>query len=583
MTDIKQDITERFDSALLASFGPDIGKIDPLLNVTTQPEFGDYQANLAMSLAKKLGKKPRDIAAAIVSELKLEDICDRVEIAGPGFINLYLSEDYVNLKVDLLSEDSALGILPASAKETIVVDYSAPNVAKEMHVGHLRSTVIGDAITRVLIRQGHSVIRQNHMGDWGTQFGMLIEYLMDKGWQVGDAESAIHDLESRYMAAKKKFDSDADFMERSRNRVVALQGGDKETLQVWQFLVDESIKHFSEVYRRLGVLLEESDNCAESFYNPRLQEVIELLKQKNILETSEGAEVVFLEGFVDRDDKPLPMIVRKADGGFLYATTDLAAVRYRVNELNADRIVYVTDARQAQHFAMLFSAVRLAGWVEDRVNLEHVPFGTVLGANRKPFKTREGGTVKLIDLLDEAQDRAKTVLNSKNSELGTKEQETLSNAISIAALKYADLSSDRIKDYVFDWDRMLALDGNTAPYLLNAYVRILSIFRKGEIKLESLDGADIKVIHPAERALAMKLFQYCHAVDAVAVKLEPHRLCTYLYELAALFHTYYESCPVLKPDVDEATRRSRLALCRLVERVMKDGLGLLGIETVERM
>lgn len=583
MTDIKKQLTARFRPAIRAVLGEEFEDLDPLLNVTTTTAFGDYQANLAMSLAKRLSRNPREIAAQLVAELNLEDICDRVEIAGPGFINLFLSADFINAHLELLSGDPALGITSSPDSQRIVIDYSAPNIAKEMHVGHLRSTVIGDALTRVLMRQGHTVIRQNHMGDWGTQFGMLIEYLLENN-RIFEGESAkIDDLEQRYRAAKRRFDTDAEFRERSRKRVVALQSGDPETLRVWQFLVDESIKHFNDIYSRLGVLLQESDNCPESFYNPMLPEVVSHLESQGLLEISDDAGVVYPEGFHDRENRPLPMIVRKADGGFLYATTDLAAVCYRVKNLKAERIIYVTDARQSQHFAMLFAVVRLAGWAGDSVRLDHVPFGTVLGADRKPFKTREGGTIKLVDLLDEAHDRAMAVLGRKNPELSGEERARLSQTISIGALKYADLSSDRLKDYVFDWDRMLALEGNTAPYLLNAYVRILSIFRKGKLERGKVGAEKIAVKHPAEKALAMQLLQYASVIESVADRLEPHRLCTYLYELSSLFHTFYESCPILRSDVEEELRRSRLALSELVARHIEDGLGLLGIECVDRM
>ncbi|MFT7458710.1 MAG: arginyl-tRNA synthetase [Planctomycetota bacterium] len=583
MTDILTTLSKRFSAAIKIVYGDEHSNINPLINVTSNPDFGDYQANLAMSLAKKLGDKPRNIASAIVARLALEDICEKIEIAGPGFINLYLSQTFIDEQLRSIAEDKRLGVKLVALPQTVVVDYSAPNVAKEMHVGHLRSTVIGDAMVRVLMIQGHKVIRQNHMGDWGTQFGMLIEYLIDSDWDEKKSDSSISDLNLLYQESKQKFDSDTDFNERARNRVVALQGGDEYTLRIWQYLVKESIKHFNQIYHRLGVLLTEADNCPESFYNPRLPEIVKDLQQSHILEMSEGAAVIFLDGFKDRDEKPLPMIVRKSDGGYLYATTDLAALRYRLDELRAERIIYITDARQSQHFAMLFAAVRRAGWVSENVRLDHMPFGSVLGANRKPYKTRDGGTIKLSDLLDEAEIRVDAAIENKNPELSEVERSEVARIISLAALKYADLSNDRIKDYVFDWDRMLALDGNTAPYLLNAYVRIVSIFRKGKIDRQSIDNGALRIRAPSEKALALKLYQYSSAVEAVAERLEPHRLCTYLYELASSFHSFYESCPILKEDVGEDERRSRLALCDLCARVIHDGLGLLGIETVEQM
>ena len=583
MTDILSILNEKFIVAIRSLYGDEYSDIDPLINVTSNPDFGDYQANLAMSLAKKMNGKPRNIADKIVDALELDEICEKVEIAGPGFINLHLEKVFIEEQLRSLASGESLGIDKVDRPQTVVVDYSAPNIAKEMHVGHLRSTVLGDAMTRVLMSQGHIVIRQNHMGDWGTQFGMLIEYLVDSDWDIDSNNDSISDLNLRYQESKKKFDEDADFNERSRKRVVALQGGDEFTLTVWRYLVGESIAHFNQIYQRLGVLLTEEDNCPESFYNPLLPDVVEALQSNNMLKLSEGASVIFLEGFKDREDKPLPMIVRKSDGGYLYATTDLAAARYRIDELNADRIIYITDARQSQHFAMLFAALRKAEWVGDSVRLDHMPFGSVLGANRKPFKTREGGTIKLTELLDEAQFRAAEVIGKKNPDLSETQKLEVAKKISLAALKYADLSNDRIKDYVFDWDRMLALDGNTAPYLLNAYVRIVSIFRKGKIERQSIDAQALRIQAPTEKMLAMKLFQYSSAVEAVADRLEPHRLCTYLYELASCFHAFYESCPILKESVGEEERNSRLALCDLCARVIEQGLSLLGIESLEQM
>lgn len=583
MKDIRSLLSVQFAAAIRVAYGDEYQAIDPQITVTGNPDFGDFQANLAMSLAGKLGAKPRDVAATIVRNLKLQEVCEKIEIAGPGFINLHLAATFINEQMRQLAADPAYGLQVASNPQTVVVDYSAPNIAKEMHVGHLRSTVIGDAIVRILMRQGHRVIRQNHMGDWGTQFGMLIEYLIDSGWESKDKRDVIGNLDKRYQESKRKFDIDTDFNERSRKRVVALQSGDAYTLTIWKFLVDESIAHFARIYRRLGVLLDEDDNCPESFYNRKLPDVIAELNDKGMLTVSDGAAVIFLPGFKDRENNPLPMIVQKSDGGYLYATTDLAAMRYRIDELHADRIVYVTDARQAQHFAMLFAAARASGWGGEDVCLDHVPFGTVLGANRKPFKTRDGGTIKLEDLLDEAELRAAAVLKIKNPELPPTERDELARVISVAALKYADLSNDRIKDYVFDWDRMLALDGNTAPYLQNAYVRILSIFRKGAIDRKSISAQEINLHARAERNLALKLFQYPAAVESVADRLEPHRLCTYLYELASCFHAFYEHCPILKEGIEIEVRKSRLALCDLTAGLIEDGLGLLGIRMVDRM
>jgi len=531
-----------------------------------------------MGLGKKLGKKPRDVAVSIVDGLDTTGLCNKVEIAGPGFINLSLSDDCILEQLTKMDR-KRFGVAQATSSQRIVVDYSSPNVAKEMHVGHLRSTVIGDCIARVLAFLGHTVIRQNHIGDWGTQFGMLIESLLDSSEQdlvVGEG------LTELYQAAKKRFDCDTEFADRARKRVVALQGGDPEATDVWRRLVDQSRTYFQGVYQRLDVTLSADDDRGESFYNAQLPTVVEDLKKEGLLATSQGADVVFPKGFVDREGNNQAMIVRKSDGGYLYATTDLAAARYRVDQLKADRIVYVTDARQSQHFALVFATLLQVGWVSDSIRLEHVPFGTVLGKDNKPFKTREGGTVKLIDLLDEAQKRAKAIIQQKNSGLDESQQQQIAHAVGIGALKYADLSSDRIKDYVFDWDRMLSFEGNTAPYLQNAFVRIQSIFRKGGIDEAGLNHESIILGQPAERALGIKLLALPAVINAVAESLEPHRLCTYLYELASAFHQFYENCPVLTANSDEA-RISRLALCSLVGRTLAKGLDLLGIRVIERM
>ncbi len=578
-------LAQRFQAAVGKAVGDEHASANPQVRPANNPKFGDYQANLAMGLAKQLGQKPRDLAQKIVDALDVSGLCEKVEIAGPGFINLYLSEAFIDRQVAAMTSDAdRLGVAPADPPRTVVVDYSGPNVAKEMHVGHLRSTVIGDCIARTLDFQGHRVIRQNHLGDWGTQFGMLIEHLIESvsPEKLASASFEIGDLNAFYQQAKKKFDQDTGFADRARARVVALQGGDKQTHKLWQALYNKSVEHFDAAYSRMGVLLTDDDIHGESFYNPKLPAVIEGLKKANTLKESQGAKVVFPDGFVDREGEPQPIIVQKSDGGYLYATTDLAAARYRIDELGADRVIYVTDARQSQHFAMVFATLRQVGWASQQVQLDHVPFGTVLGKDHKPFKTREGGTVKLIDLLDEAQRRAVEVVKQKNPDLSTDRCEQIAHAIGIGALKYADLSSDRIKDYVFDWDRMLSFEGNTAPYLQNAFVRIRSIFRKGEIAPGSLADAAIAIRQPTERALAVKLLQLPEVIEAVAQSLEPHRLCTYLYELASAFHQFYEKCSVLNA-ADEPTKHSRLALCELTARTLEKGLGLLGIGVVEQM
>ena len=611
MPDIQAILTQRLQQAVAASFGDTYAGGDPQVRPSAQSQFGDYQANCAMSLAKQAGVKPRDAAQKIVAALNVNDVCEKVEIAGPGFINLHLSAPFLVAAINELAKDARLGVPVAHPPRTVVVDYSSPNVAKEMHVGHLRSTIIGDAIARVLSFQGHRVIRQNHLGDWGTQFGMLIQYIVELfSFPMGDNVSAaiqqnmehlreagveqlaqgggsgmkvgIKDLDQLYKASKKRFDADADFAERARKRVTMLQGGDEETLRFWRALIEESKHHFNEAYQRLGVLLTDDDVRGESAYNPYLADVVDDLTKRGFATESQGATVLHPKGFPERDGQPQVMIIRKSDGGFLYATTDLAAARFRINQLHADRIVYVTDARQADHFAMLFWALRETGWAGETVRLDHVPFGTVLGTDKKPLKARAGDAVKLRELLDEASERAMKVLEEKNPELSQEQRAQVARAVGIGALKYADLSCDRIKDYVFDWDRMLSFDGNTAPYIQNAYVRVFGIFRKGNVDPDSLCDAAIVLSEPAERALAVKLLQFAGVVDGVALSLEPHKLCGYLYDLASNYHKFFETCPVLSAP-DETTKRSRLHLGALTAAAFKLGLSLLGIDVVERM
>lgn len=597
MLDLQTQIEAALRRAVAAAWGEAHADADPIVRPSGNPKFGDYQANLAMSLGKRLGQKPRDVAEKIVAALAGEggELFDEVSVAGPGFINLRLTEATLAEHAAAMLRDEKLGArlpgaLPGTLPGAVVVDYSSPNVAKEMHVGHLRSTIIGDAIARLLEYLGQTVIRQNHLGDWGTQFGMLIEYMNEQGVggdASGDASGdtsggGIGDLNRLYQQAKQRFDSDPAFADRARQRVVALQSGDEATLALWRQLVEASKRHFNAAYQRLGVELHDADIRGESFYNDKLAGVVEALDRAGELKVSEGAAVVYPAGFSDREDHALPMIVRKSDGGYLYATTDLAAARYRIDELHATRIIYVTDARQAQHFAMLFQMLKQLGWAGENVHLNHVPFGTVLGKNRRPFKTREGGTVRLSDLIDEAERRAGEVLAAKNPDLSAEQRQAIAHVVGVGALKYADLSNDRIKDYVFDFDRMLALDGNTAPYLQNAYVRIRSIFRKGGIDPSTLDPAAIRVTQDAERALVLKLLQFGPTVLGVADSLEPHRLCNYLYELASGYHQFYEHCPVLTAP-DEATRQSRLTLSHLVAKTLQQGLALLGIDVVEQM
>ena len=580
MSDLQTIIEARFDAALVSAFGVAPGEIDPAIRPAADRRFGDYQANVAMGLARRLERKPRDVAAEVVAALDTAGLFAQVEIAGPGFINLTLADEALAGLLGAMRGDERLGVPREQPAQRIVVDYSAPNVAKEMHVGHLRSTCIGDAIARVLRFLGHEVIGQNHLGDWGTQFGMLIQHL-DESPEA--ARGAIADLNAFYQAAKQRFDDDDAFADRARARVVALQGGDEETLASWRELVGISKRHFDAIYARLGIDRERLEYRGESAYNDELDRLIGDLERAGLIVESEGARVVHPEGFRGRDGEPMAMIVQKRDRGYLYATTDLAAARYRLGTLGADRIVYVTDARQAQHFGMIFATLRQAGWVGDGVRLDHVPFGTILGPDRKPFRTRAGGTVRLDDVLDEAEERAFRVVDAKSPELPEAEKRRIAHVVGIGALKYADLASERIRDYVFDFDRMLALDGNTAPYLLNAYVRIRSLFRKArEGGFEPREDASIRVAEPAERALALTLLELPRVIRGVADSLEPHRLCNYLYELASAYHRFYESCPVLAA-ADDGLRLSRLQLSELTAATLATGLGLLGIDTVEQM
>ncbi|MFI4862130.1 MAG: arginine--tRNA ligase [Phycisphaerales bacterium JB063] len=580
MTDLTQSIEKALRAAVVSCFGDRFADLDPLVQPANNPKFGDYQANLAMPLSKRLGKEagnPREVAQKIIDALELDDRFETPTIAGPGFINLTVRPAALGAIADALLSDDRLGVRPAQDPQTVVIDYSSPNVAKEMHVGHLRSTVIGDALARVLSFQGHAVVAQNHVGDWGTQFGMLIEHLLEHG----GADSGQGDLTLLYKAAKKRFDDDSAFAEKAKNRVVSLQGGDEETLAVWRKLVEQSASYFASIYQRLGIRLTVDDICGESFYNPKLPGVIERLQRDGAAVESEGALVVFVEGYADRDGKPLPMIVRKSDGGYLYATTDFAAAQHRIEALKGDRLIYVVGSPQRQHFEMLFATLRKYGWAEDSVRLDYVPFGSVLGEDGKMFKTRSGETVRLVDLIDEAESRAAQAVKAKNPEL-TDDADAIGKVVGIGALKYADLSSDRVKDYKFSWDRMLALEGNTAPYLINAYVRICSIFRKAGLEMSGY-SASIAVTHENEKALVLKLMQFGPTVESVSDSLEPHRLCNYLYDLASAFHKFYEHCPVLRADVPADVRDSRLALCKLVANTLGRGLDLLGIGVVERM
>jgi arginyl-tRNA synthetase len=522
MKDMQAQIEARLREAVRTALGHEHADADPLVTPATNPKFGDYQANLAMGLAKRLGAKPRDLAEKIVGALALGEPIARAEIAGPGFINLTLAEAALAAHADAMLADERLGVPAPAAPQRIVVDYSAPNVAKEMHVGHLRSTIIGDAIARVLGFLGHAVIRQNHVGDWGTQFGMLIENLIDRGFDP-DRDASAGELTAIYKASKQRFDAEPDFAERARQRVVKLQRGDEQTLAVWRALVEQSKHYFQSVYDRLGVELQPDDVRGESFYNDRLEGIVNRLDSEGHLRISEGAAVVYPEGFTGKDGEKMPMIVRKSDGGYLYATTDLAAAMFRVHDLGATRVIYVIGLPQRQHVAMFTQTLRQAGWIDEDVRIDFVGFGSVLGPDRKMFKTRSGETVRLVDLIDEAEQRAAAVITEKNPDLSPEDKAKVAKVVGIGALKYADLSNDRVKDYIFDWDRMLALEGNTAPYMIYSYVRVRSIFRKGDVSPDVAAKHAIAVREDAERQLMLQLVQFPQVVEAVAESLEPHR------------------------------------------------------------
>jgi arginyl-tRNA synthetase len=576
MPDPATVLTARLEAAITAAFGPELAGTDPVLR---RSDHADFQANAAMALGKQLGHKPRDIAARIVEHLDASDIVVEPVIAGPGFINLQFRSDYLAHALEAEALDSRLGVPEVVNGEPTMVEYSAPNVAKEMHVGHLRSSVIGDALARTLAFAGYPVLRQNHLGDWGTQFGMLIEHLVDLGWAEPGHDHTIADLNALYQEAQGKFAADDDFKTRARERVVALQSGDDTTLALWQELTDESKRHFERVYAKLGVLLTAADIRGESFYNDELAATVAELESKDLVTLNDGALCAFPPGFSNRDGEPLPLIVRKSDGGYGYASTDLAAIRFRTQVLGLARLVYVVDARQSQHFAMVFAIAQQAGWLVD-ARAEHVAFGTVLGSDGKPFKTRSGETVKLVDLLDEGIERAAAFVADKGPDLDAETRAAVARAVGIGAIKYADLASDRVKDYVFDWDRLLAMDGNTAPYLQYAHARIRSILRRAAAG--GFGPGPIHIEAPQERALALALVAFSDTVAQVVETLQPHRLCTYLFDLASTFSGFYEHCPVLRADTDKQ-RASRIALADLTARVIAQGLDLLGIEAPQQM
>ncbi|MDW5329872.1 arginine--tRNA ligase [Plantactinospora sp. KLBMP9567] len=567
-------LTDRLARSFAAVAG---GPVDP---VVRRSRHADFQAEAALSLARRLGRAPREIAAEVVERAALADLCSAVAVSGPGFVNLTVADDLLGTLLSRIAADPRLGVPTATDPETVVVDYSAPNVAKEMHVGHLRSTIIGDATARLLEWLGHRVVRANHLGDWGTPFGMLIEHLADLGESTAAEELSIGDLDSFYKGARAKFDADEAFRRRARERVVALQGGDESTLRLWRLLVAESESYFLAVYDRLDVLLTRADFVGESHYNPMLGPITDELDQRGLLVESGDAACAFPPGFPGRDGEPVPLIVRKRDGGYGYAATDLAALRYRTRELGATRLLYVVGLPQRQHFEMVYAVARQAGWLRPPARAEHVGFGLVLGADGRKLASRAGDSVKLVDLLDEALARAAALARQKNPNLETAAAAELGRAIGIGAVKYADLSVDRTRDYVFDWDRMLALSGNTAPYLQYAHARIRSIFRRAG-RTAPQNGVPILVVEPAERALALELLGFGAVVGAVERTLEFHRLAGHLYAVAVAFSGFFESCPVLR--AEPAVRESRLVLCDLTARVLRQGLHLLGIAAPERM
>ena len=571
-------LSEKVSQALIAAGAP--ADCEPQVRQSAKVQFGDYQANGVMAVAKKLGMAPRQLAEQVLSHLDLNGIASKVEIAGPGFINIFLDPAFLADNVNRALQSERLGVATPQV-QTIVVDYSAPNVAKEMHVGHLRSTIIGDASVRTLEFLGHKVIRANHVGDWGTQFGMLIAYL-EKQQQENAGEMALADLEGFYREAKKHYDEDEAFAERARSYVVKLQGGDEYFLQMWRKLVDMTMSQNQITYDRLNVTLTRDDVMGESLYNPMLPGIVADLKAKGLAVESEGATVVFLDEYKNKEGEPMGVIIQKKDGGYLYTTTDIACAKYRYETLHADRVLYYIDSRQHQHLMQAWTIVRKAGYVPDSVPLEHHMFGMMLGKDGKPFKTRAGGTVKLADLLDEALERARRLVAEKNPEMSADELENLAKVVGIGAVKYADLSKNRTTDYVFDWDNMLAFEGNTAPYMQYAYTRVLSVFRKAGIDENALTDAPVVIAEDREAQLAARLLQFEETLSVVAREGTPHVMCAYLYDLAGLFSGFYEHCPILSAE-SEATRNSRLKLALLTAKTLKLGLDTLGIETVERM
>jgi arginyl-tRNA synthetase len=584
---IKEILAKKVSTAMVAAGLPE--DTNPAISLSNRPNFGDYQANGVMGAAKKLKTNPRELATKVVANLDLSGIASKVELAGPGFINIHLCENWLATQLNAVAQDSHIGvtqrgIVSGDNQQTVVVDYSAPNLAKEMHVGHLRSTIIGDAVVRALEFRGDKVIRQNHMGDWGTQFGMLIAHLSDKLASNQVAETALADLENFYREAKVRFDEEEGFADRARADVVKLQSGDQACAKLWQQFIDISITHSEEIYTKLNVSLKRSDIMGESAYNDDLNNVIDELMAKEIAVEDQGAKVVFIDEMANKDGEPSVFIVQKSGGGFLYATTDLSACRYRSGKLAADRIVIFTDARQALHFKQVEIVARKAGFLPESVGYQHCPFGMMMGDDGKPFKTRTGGTIKLAELLDEAVVRAAELIKEKNPEINDADLKVIADKVGIGAVKFADLSKNRTSDYIFNWKTMLSFEGATAPYLQYAYSRIQSIFSKESADAGALvSNATINVVEPQEKALALKLLQLEDVVDAVISECTPNLLCNYLYELSSLYMSFYEACPILKEGISDEIKASRLALCQVIADTLKQGLAILGIEVMDRM
>jgi arginyl-tRNA synthetase len=576
---IKQQLNQLVSQALGSVAG--LSNCNANVITASRPEFGDYQANGIMAIAKELETNPRELAAKVVTALEAINapLVSAFDIAGPGFINIHLNTKGLCERANLIQQRTAPLVTKIDEPATIVIDYSSPNLAKEMHVGHLRGTIIGDCLARVLEKIGHRIIRQNHVGDWGTQFGMLIAFLEESSIDASDLSTQLADLETFYRAAKQKFDSDPSFAERARQCVVKLQNGDAVYLSIWKQFIEESLAHCETIYDKLKITLSRSDLCAESFYNKELENIVNELYNKSLLSISDRAKCVFLPEFTGKDGDPLPTIIQKSDGGYLYATTDLAAIRYRSQELHADRTLYVVDARQSLHFQQVFAVAREAGFVGSSVSLEHITYGTMMGLDGKPFKTRSGDLVKLIELLDEAVKRAFALVTAKNPQLDEALRLKIAERMGIAAIKYAELSKNRTSDYIFEWSSMLSFDGNTAPYLMYAYARIRSILKKQSV---TNDNFCITLLpSKEERALLIKALQLPETVEAVAADCFPNQLCNYLYELAGLFMRFYEACPILKAEGE--THQSRLALAALTAEALAQGLDLLGIEPLEQM